>query len=99
MKKGTFSRKLLGLISGDDVPDFESSIAVSAPQATPRVDDRQLLLTVEQAQRRLAIGRSHLYQLLGRGELKSVRIGGSRRIPVAALDRYIERMLEDDETI
>ena len=49
----------------------------------------KLLLTPEQAAEALSIGRSKLYELLAKGAIESVRIGTSRRIPVAALERFI----------
>lgn len=50
------------------------------------------LLTVKQAAQRLAIGRSLLYQLIQRGEIRSVVIGRrARRISVTALDEWIEQ--------
>jgi excisionase family DNA binding protein len=44
----------------------------------------------------LAIGRSAVYALLGNGVLASVRIGRSRRIPLAALQDYVTRLAVDD---
>jgi len=100
MKKTVSNSELLAQMwGGDDFPDFERSYSVDAPRAASREDGPQLLLTVEQAKRALGIGRSHLYKVLARGELKSVKIGGSRRIPAVALDRYIEEMMEDAEAI
>ncbi|WP_017972913.1 excisionase family DNA-binding protein [Actinopolyspora halophila] len=55
-------------------------------------DQPQTLLTVEQAAHRLAIGRTHMFQLLRNGEIASVRIGRARRIPTDALDAYIDRL-------
>ena len=55
-----------------------------------------LLLTVEQAGQALAIGRTAVYALLGSGVLASVRIGRSRRIPLAALQDYVTRLSIDD---
>jgi excisionase family DNA binding protein len=51
-----------------------------------------LLLTVPEAAAALAISRSKLYQLLTSGALASVRIDGSRRVPVSALHDYIARL-------
>jgi excisionase family DNA binding protein len=51
-----------------------------------------LLVTPEQAASRLAICRTKVYELLRRGELESVRIGTSRRIPAAALTEYVQRL-------
>ena len=49
---------------------------------------QELLLSVDEASRRLAVGRSHLYELLRRGEILSVKLGRSRRVPVTALEEY-----------
>jgi excisionase family DNA binding protein len=51
-----------------------------------------LLLTPEQASVRLAICRTRIYELMGSGQLESVRIGSSRRIPAAALVEFVERL-------
>jgi len=63
----------------------------------------RLLLTPRQAAQALGISRSTIYELLASGELESVRIGTSRRIPVDALDRYVGglrgiRLLDADHT-
>ena len=58
-------------------------------------DFNKLLVTVEEAARRLSIGRSHLYEHLLRGTLRSVRIGRSRRIPSRDLESFIEALLKD----
>jgi excisionase family DNA binding protein len=58
-------------------------------------DSDKLLVTVEEAARRLSIGRSHLYEHLLRGTLRSVRIGRSRRIPSRDLEAFIEELLKD----
>lgn len=50
------------------------------------------LLTPEQAAEALGIGRSLLYELLRSGQLQSVRIGACRRIPVAAIDEFVEEL-------
>jgi len=47
------------------------------------------LLTVPVAARWLALSRSTLYNLMDRGDLAYVKIGRSRRIPVAEIDRLI----------
>lgn len=52
----------------------------------------KLLLTPEEAGERLGVGRTQIYDLMRRGELLSVHIGRLRRIPVAALQRYVEEL-------
>jgi len=60
--------------------------------ATPRaMDPACVLLTVEQAARRLGVGRSTMYGLLARGEIESIQIGHLRRIPVDALGTFVDQ--------
>ena len=56
--------------------------------------DRLLLRPVEAAEA-IGIGRSKVYELLASGDLPSIRIGGSVRVPVAALHAWIERQLAE----
>jgi excisionase family DNA binding protein len=51
-----------------------------------------LLYPVEEAAQLLGIGRSALFELIGRSELESVKIGRRRLIPRAAIDSYVERL-------
>lgn len=60
-----------------------------------RSGPRQLLYTPTEAAAALGIGRSSLYVLLAQGAIASVRIGGSRRIPVTALDDFVAGLLDD----
>lgn len=60
-------------------------------QTTTAAQD-QLLYRPEDAARLLDIGRSTLFELLASGEVPSVRIGRSRRVPRAALEAYVERL-------
>ena len=54
--------------------------------------ETHLLLTVEQAARKLNVGRSTVYGLLQSGRLESVTVGRLRRVPAAALSRFIESL-------
>jgi excisionase family DNA binding protein len=51
-----------------------------------------LLLTVEEAARVLSVGRPKMWQLVMSGAVRSVKIGGSRRVPIAALEAFVERL-------
>lgn len=55
----------------------------------------KVLLTVEEAAARLHLGRTSVFGLIKRGEIASVQIGRSRRIPARVLDRYAERLLAE----
>ena len=50
----------------------------------------KLLLRPVEAAEAIGIGRSKVYELLASGELPSVRIGGSVRVPLDALRAWIE---------
>lgn len=52
----------------------------------------KLLLTPEETAEVMGIGRSKVYELLREGALESVRIGGSRRVPTAAVEEYVRRL-------
>jgi len=57
----------------------------------------RLLLTVPEAAEALAISRSKLYELFAAGLVRSVRIDGSRRVPVEELETYVIRLLDQQE--
>ncbi|WP_063775866.1 helix-turn-helix domain-containing protein [Streptomyces odonnellii] len=52
-------------------------------------DPTLVALTVEEAARRLGVGRTTMYALLASGEIPSVTIGRLRRIPAEALSDYV----------
>ena len=58
---------------------------------TVRTNDR-LLLTVEEAADRLGIGRSLMYELIGEGQIASIRVGRLRRVPLESLTDYVAAM-------
>lgn len=52
-----------------------------------------LLLTPDEAARALAVSRARVYELMRAGELRSIRIGSSRRVPREAVATFIEQKL------
>jgi len=48
-----------------------------------------LLLRPEEAARVLGIGRSKVYELMAAGALRSVKLGGARRISATALQEFV----------
>jgi excisionase family DNA binding protein len=48
-----------------------------------------VLLPLAEAQRRLAVSRATLYELMRSGALRSVRFGRNRRVAASELDRFI----------
>ena len=65
--------------------------------AVPQESEQLLVLSVEEAGRRLGIGRSLAYRAVREGEIPSVRIGRRLVVPVAALERMLARLPDDDE--
>ena len=59
--------------------------------------DEKRLLTVAEAARRLGIGRSHAYVYVLRGELASVKLGRSRRVPAEAIEEFVKRLRSEAE--
>ncbi len=55
--------------------------------------ETKLLLSVDEAAMALSVGRSLVYELVMREEIVSVKVGRLRRIPVSALQSYVERQL------
>jgi excisionase family DNA binding protein len=59
----------------------------------------KLLPSPEGAAQALGVGRSRVYDLMRTRQLLSVRIGKSRRVPVAAVHAYVERLTEQDALV
>jgi excisionase family DNA binding protein len=49
----------------------------------------QVLVTAEEAARRLALSRATVFRLLADGSLRSITVGRARRVPVAALVEFV----------
>ncbi|MEC4014943.1 helix-turn-helix domain-containing protein [Streptomyces sp. H27-D2] len=61
-------------------------------------DPTLVLLTVEEAARRLRIGRTLCYSLVSSGQLESVVVGRLRRIPPEAVIEYVTRLRQSHRT-
>jgi excisionase family DNA binding protein len=57
---------------------------------------RKMLLTVPEAAAALAISRSKLYELFAAGVVRSVRVDGSRRVPIDAIEGYVAGLLDEE---
>ena len=64
-----------------------------ATDATP------LVLTIEQAAKRLGIGRTLMYALVTSGEIESVTIGRLRRVPVECITEYLNRLRQQNTSL
>ncbi len=54
----------------------------------------KLLLTVNEAATALSLGRTFVYELVMRGELRSLKVGAARRVPIWALQDYVARLCD-----
>ncbi len=72
-------------------------LATSPPTTVPEprtaTPQDRVLLTVEDAAKRLHIGRTTAWGLVKSGELPSVQIGRLRRVPASAVNAYATRLL------
>lgn len=59
---------------------------MAAAQAVPAPER---LLDVDEAAAALGLGRSKVYEVIGRGDLKSVKVGRRRLIPAASIATFI----------
>jgi excisionase family DNA binding protein len=55
------------------------------------MEETKLLLTVASVMVRTSLGRTKIYQLIGSGEIPTVRIGRALRIPAKALQEWVEK--------
>lgn len=56
------------------------------------MDSARLLYRPEEGARTLGISRSRLFELIAAGQIETVLIGRSRRIPAQALEDYVDRL-------
>ena len=61
----------------------------------PQAPTTTLLLRVEEAAEALSLGRSTVYELIRDGELPVVKIGRATRIPVQAVEAWVESNTAD----
>lgn len=54
-------------------------------------NEKVLAIGIEEAARRVGVGRSFLWSVVRRGELKSYRLGRRRLVRLVDLDRWIRR--------
>ncbi|MGO8885372.1 MAG: helix-turn-helix domain-containing protein [Streptosporangiaceae bacterium] len=54
-----------------------------------------VLFTVEEAARRLRIGRTLAYRLMASGQLGSVKVGRLRRVPAECVAEYVASLRND----
>jgi excisionase family DNA binding protein len=56
------------------------------------ITELRLLLRPEEAARVLGLGRTKVYDLMRSGSLRSVKVGNSRRVSMAALADFVDQL-------
>ena len=71
-------------------------IPPTTPQPLQETRPVGLLMTIADAALALGIGRSTLYELIGRGQLEVVHVGRSARVPTEAVRALVEQLRADE---
>ncbi|MDX3855034.1 excisionase family DNA-binding protein [Streptomyces sp. AK02-01A] len=74
---------------------------MNAPESAATLTDYDqtlVLLKVEEAARRLRIGRTLCYSLVSSGQIESVTVGRLRRIPADAVIDYVAQLRQSRHT-
>jgi len=69
---------------------LRGGMGMQAQQAEPT---KKLLLTVNEAAQMLSLSRPFFYRLMQRGEIASLKLGGSRRIQLTELQAFVARQV------
>ena len=83
---GIHSNGRFTLVSGRLIPDGKE------------VGVTKLLLRPAEVAEVLGIGRTRVYALIGTGDIPSIRIGGSVRVPVDSLKAWVARQATEGAT-
>ena len=59
------------------------------------MDSEKLLLTIPEVSARLGLCRSLVYQLVMKGEIRSLKVGRARRVSPSALQAFVDRKTEE----
>ena len=59
------------------------------------MESKPILVSVADAARLLSIGRTAAWELVRKRKIRSVKIGRTRRVPILAIQEYIQRLLDD----
>jgi excisionase family DNA binding protein len=58
---------------------------------------QRLLLRIPEVMTMLGLGRTKIYELIGSGDLPVIRVGKAVRIPVTALEKWVEERQHQDK--
>jgi excisionase family DNA binding protein len=62
------------------------------------MESKPILVSVAEAARTLSIGHTAAWELVRKRKIKSVKIGPTRRVPIVAIQEYVQRLMDEDAT-
>ena len=79
----------------------ESKVLLSVDEAavalrSTTMATQPVLVNVDQVAKALSIGRTTAWELVRKGKIKSVKIGRTRRVPIAAIQDFIQLLMDED---
>ena len=60
------------------------------------MESKPMLVSVADTATMLSIGRTAAWELVRKQKIKSVKIGRARRVPIVAIQEYIQRLMDED---
>lgn len=63
------------------------------------MEPQRLLVSPQEAGQALGIGQTKVYELLRIGDLRSIKVGRLRKIPVSELHRFVGTRFQGDEPV
>jgi excisionase family DNA binding protein len=61
------------------------------------VNTQPVLVTVEAMADMLSIGRTAAWELVRKQRIRSVKIGRTRRVPLTAIQEYVDKLMDEEE--
>jgi len=59
--------------------------------------EHKMLYSVQDLSAMLSIGRTAAWELVRKRKIRSVKVGRTRRVPLAAIQKYVEQLLDEEE--
>jgi len=86
--------KIQQLYTVQDEPTAQNEPTVQNEPVVSKSSEEPLM-TTEQAQQKLRIGRTSFFGLLKSGQIDSIKIGKNRRVLRSSVDDFVERLMEE----
>jgi excisionase family DNA binding protein len=58
----------------------------------------RMLLDVREVGEALGCGKTYVYELIGRGELRAIKLGRLTRVPLSAIEEFVNRKVIDSDS-